>query len=92
MLHLANYSVKPAFLADVAQKEKNQDRILGLTLMVCRFGLLLWIGLDFQRAWLLVIALSFGHLTFNFLAVQVLEPKKGHDKTMNKKRKENKAD
>lgn len=92
VLHLANYSVKPAFLADVAQKEKNQDRILGLTLMVCRFGLLLWIGLDFQRAWLLVIALSFGHLTFNFLAVQVLEPKKGHDKTMNKKRKENKAD
>jgi hypothetical protein len=72
VLHLANYSINPSFLADVASKERNQDRILGLALMTVRFALLVWIGLNFRRAWLVVVLLSALHLVFNALAVRVL--------------------
>ena len=72
VLHLANYSINPSFLADVASKERNQDRILGLALMTVRFALLVWIGLNFHRAWLVVVFLSALHLVFNALAVRVL--------------------
>ena len=51
VLHLSNGSQDPAFRADVAAKESNQDRALGLLLMVIRFGLLLWVGMDWERAW-----------------------------------------
>ena len=59
-------------LADVAQKERNQDRLLGLALMASRYALLLWIGLDFERAWLVTIVLSSSHLVLNTMAARVL--------------------
>ena len=43
VLHLSNGSQDPAFRADVAAKESNQDRALGLLLMAIRFGFLLWV-------------------------------------------------
>jgi hypothetical protein len=51
VLHLSNGSQDPAFRADVAAKEGNQDRALGLLLMAVRFGLLLWVGTEWTRAW-----------------------------------------
>ena len=72
VLHLSNSSQDPAFRADVAAKESNQDRALGLVLMVIRFGLLLWVGTNWQRAWLVVAALSVGHISLNFMAARIL--------------------
>jgi hypothetical protein len=72
VLHLSNGSQDPAFRADVAAKESNQDRALGLVLMFIRFGLLLWVGTDWQRAWLVVAALSVGHISLNYMAARIL--------------------
>ena len=36
VLHLAQGSVDPAFVADVGAKEKNQDSLLGLVLLATR--------------------------------------------------------
>eukprot|EP01043_Picozoa_sp_COSAG02_P029246 COSAG02_NODE_1811_length_10794_cov_9.516784_11_plen_162_part_00 len=72
VLHLSNGSQDPAFRADVAAKESNQDRALGLILMVIRFGLLFWVGTDWQRAWLVVAVLSVGHILLNYMAARIL--------------------
>ena len=72
VMHLANNSVDPAFRADVGAKESNQDRVLGLVLVVTRYALLLAIGTDFTRTWAAVVALSVAHAAFNALCVRVL--------------------
>lgn len=72
VLHLSNGSQDPAFRADVAAKESNQDRALGLVLMLIRFGLLFWVDKDWQRAWFVVAALSIGHILLNYMAARIL--------------------
>ena len=72
VLHLSNGSQDPAFRADVAAKESNQDRALGLVLMAVRFGLLLWVGTDWHRAWVVVAVLSVGHIALNYMAARIL--------------------
>lgn len=72
VLHLSNSSQDPAFRADVASKESNQDRALGLNLMPIRFILLFWVGTDWQRAWVVVVALSIGHIVLNYMAAHIL--------------------
>jgi hypothetical protein len=85
VMHLSLDSMDASFRADVAAKESNQDRLLGLLvpplppppaapprpraaarataamagrqLLPARYGLLLWVGADFRKAWLVVAAL-----------------------------------
>lgn len=71
--HLSKESMDAAFRADVASKEASQDSMLGLCLMPFRYGLLLFVGLSFYRAWLVALVLSVGHVTMNALAVSVLK-------------------
>lgn len=79
VMHLSNNSMNAAFRADVAAKEGNQDRALGLTLTVARFLLLLWVGLDFVRAWSVAMALSAFHVILNAMAMRVLALKTLND-------------
>lgn len=73
VMHLSNDSLDAGFRADVAAKEVNQDRVLGLCLMPIRFCLLLYVGFNFYRAWVVAAALSIGHITMNALAVRALK-------------------
>merc|ERR1711871_1662046 len=73
VLHLSKDSMDAAFRADVSAKEANQDRVLGLLLLACRLGLLLWVGFDFYRAWLVAGILSVGHIAMNAMSVRVLQ-------------------
>ena len=73
VLHLSNSSQDPAFRADVAAKESNQDRALGLLLMGIRFGLLLLVGSEpGLTAWVVVAALSLGHIVLNYMCARIL--------------------
>lgn len=76
ILHLANDSVDTAFVADVGAKETNQDRVLGLVLVALRYGLLLWVGLHWARAWAVIAVLSTLHVAFNALAARSLALRK----------------
>jgi hypothetical protein len=72
VMHLSNDSMDAAFRADVAAKESNQDSFLGLCLLPVRYCLLLFVGLNFSRAWGVAAVLSFGHVLMNAMAVKVL--------------------
>jgi len=72
VMHLSKNSLKPAFVADVAAKESNQDRLLGLLLMPARIGLIFWVGTNAGRAWSVAALLSALHLALNAMAVKVL--------------------
>lgn len=70
--HLSKDSMDPSFLADVATKEGNQDRLLRLLLFLPRFKLLEWVEKSSSKAWLAVLGLSAFHVILNWLSVQVL--------------------
>jgi len=72
ILHLGNYSIVPSFLGDVAAKEGNQDRALGLCLLLARFFILKFVGMSAYRAITIVTLLSVGHIIFNAYAAQTL--------------------
>lgn len=39
---------------------------------MARYALLIWVGVDFTRAWAVAVALSLAHVILNALAVHVL--------------------
>ena len=71
-MHLAADSSDAGFQGDVAAKEANQDAALGLVMMAARWWLLTWLGTSFQRAWVVLVALSVAHVCFATWSVRAL--------------------